>query len=57
MSPLYKIMGVLGEIDGERMVDITRGYAVTFYDRYLKDRDSDFELGFDEVEFQAANVN
>ena len=57
MSPLYKIMGVLGEIDGERMVDITRGYAVTFYDRHLKGRDSDFELGFDEVDFQAANVN
>ena len=57
MSPLYKIMGVLGEIDGERMVDITRGYAVSFYDRHLKGQATSFDLGFDEVEFQSTNLN
>ena len=57
MSPLYKILGVLGEMDGERMVAITRGYTVTFFDRHLKDVVNRFELGFGEVEFAEINTN
>jgi len=41
MSPLYARLGVLGDIDGFRMVDIVRRYAVAFFDEALKGGESD----------------
>ena len=41
MSPLYVRLGVLGELDGYRMVDITSQQALDFFDVHLKGRDKD----------------
>lgn len=36
MSPLYKRMGILGPIDGNRMLEITQESVLTFFDLHLK---------------------
>lgn len=36
MSPLYKRMGILGPIDGNRMLEITQDSVLTFFDLHLK---------------------
>lgn len=47
MSPLYAQLGVLGEIDGYRMVEIVCRYTVAFFDEALKGGEVDL-LKFDE---------
>lgn len=37
-SPIFKIMGVVGPIDGYRGLDITQAYVLAFFDRYLKEK-------------------
>ena len=36
MSPLYKRMGVLGELDGRVALDTNARVALAFFDAYLK---------------------
>ncbi len=36
MSPLYKMTGLLGPIEGYRMLEITEAYVLAFFDKYLK---------------------
>jgi len=60
MSPLYKMMGVLGQIEGYKMLAITEDYVLGFFDKYLKDETSallddsaDNSVGkYKEVEFR-----
>ena len=40
MSPLYKMMGVMGQIEGYKMLAITEDYVLAFFDKYLKDENS-----------------
>jgi len=35
MSPLYKQLGVLGELEGRRMLEITEDYVRIFFDKHL----------------------
>ena len=59
MSPLYKQLGVLGPIDGDRMLDLTEDYVLAFFDRHLRDQ-LDVDLGalsetYPEVTFARRN--
>jgi predicted dienelactone hydrolase len=59
MSPLYKRLGVLGPIDGHRMLRLTEDYVLAFFDKHLRDR-SDVDLAllsetYPEVEFAQRN--
>lgn len=54
MSPLYKRLGVLGSIDGEEMVGISRDFLVAFFDRYLKVSES--ALLLESSEYPSENV-
>ncbi len=36
MSPLYKRLGVLGPMDGERALNLTEDYVLTFFDEHLR---------------------
>jgi len=36
MSPLYQMTGLLGPIEGYRMLEITEAYLLAFFDKYLK---------------------
>lgn len=38
MSPLYRQLGVLGPIDGNRMLQLTGDYVLAFFDKHLRDR-------------------
>lgn len=40
MSPLYKMLRVLGPIEGYHMLNITEDYVRAFFDKYLKGKDS-----------------
>jgi predicted dienelactone hydrolase len=65
MSPLYKMMGVLGQIEGYKMLAITEDYVLGFFDKYLKDETSallddsaDNSVGkYKEVEFRKKSKN
>ncbi len=35
-NPIYRLMGLLGSIDGQRGIAITRAYLTTFFDHYLQ---------------------
>lgn len=39
-SPILKAMGIYGTINGERGLQITNSYIATFFDKYLKNVDS-----------------
>lgn len=56
-SPDYKKAGLLGPIDGPRMVRITSAYVLAFFDKYLKGKDAPLLKGpaadYPEVEFNA----
>lgn len=39
-SPVLKAMGVFGTINGERSLQITNSYITAFFDKYLKNMDS-----------------
>lgn len=40
-SPILKAMGIYGSINGERGLEITNSYITAFFDKYLKNLDSD----------------
>lgn len=40
MSPMYQMMGILGPIDGVKMLTITDDYVRSFFDHYLKNKES-----------------
>jgi hypothetical protein len=56
-SPVLRLFGMLGSIDGERGLEISRDYVLAFFDIYLKDRDSSLlkklSPNFPEVNFKA----
>nr|MDJ0879991.1 hypothetical protein [Halieaceae bacterium] len=52
ISPLLKKMGILGPIDGEEMVGISRDFITTFFDTHLKGEDSPLLEGREEHESQ-----
>jgi predicted dienelactone hydrolase len=61
MSPLYQMTGILGPIDGYRMLEITEAYVLAFFDKYLKGQaapllDSSVE-DYAEVEFKKKNAD
>ncbi|MCH5584429.1 hypothetical protein MK805_05540 [Shimazuella sp. AN120528] len=39
-SPILKALGIFGTINGERGLQITNAYITTFFDKYLKNRNS-----------------
>jgi len=61
MSPLYQMTGILGPIDGYRMLEITEAYVLAFFDKYLKGQaapllDSPAD-DFTEVDFKKKNAD
>jgi hypothetical protein len=56
-SPLLRLFGMLGSIDGERGLEISRDYMLAFFDIYLKDGNPSLldklSPNFPEVEFEA----
>jgi predicted dienelactone hydrolase len=59
VSPVFKAVGFLGDIDGYRMEEIMNAYLLAFFDQHLKGIDSPLLAGpstsFPKVEFQARN--
>jgi hypothetical protein len=59
-SPALKLLGLLGPIDGERGLQISRAYVLAFFDTTLKDPSSSELQGlsadFPEVTFEARQV-
>ena len=40
ISPLFRLMGLIGDIDGQRMAGILNAYTLSFFDQYLNDTKS-----------------
>ncbi len=58
VMPITKQIGMLGSIDSDRMQDINNLYIVSFFDKYLKGKDTilfDGASEFTEVEFSIVN--
>ncbi len=58
-GPMFR-MSMLGSIDGERALEIQNRYVLAFFDKYLRDIDSQLLTGtspeYPEVEIKAANL-
>jgi len=61
VAPGYKLAGLLGPIDGYRMLEITEAYVLAFFDKYLKGEATpllDTPAGrYAEVEFKKKNTD
>lgn len=58
VMPITKQIGMLGSIDTNRMREINNEYIVSFFDKYLKNKETtlfDNDLKFSEVEFTTYN--
>ncbi len=59
VSPMFKTVGFLGDIDGYRMEGIMNTYLLAFFDQHLKGIDSPLLAGsstsYPELEFQVRN--
>ena len=52
VMPIMKRIGMSGPIDAERMIRITNDYLLSFFDRFVKGRESSFPAGdYPEVTF------
>lgn len=60
ISPLIKMMGLTGEIDGKRGLEIINAYTVQFFDEHLKNKQSnlldDTSKDYPEVKFEGMNL-
>ena len=61
MSPLYQMTGLLGPIEGYRMLDITQAYVLAFFDKYLKGKEAPLldspADNYTEVDFRKKNAD